>query len=515
MNENEKTLLGRIIMKVGVVLPVYHQQPQYIFECIQSLEDQTYRNFKLIIVIDGANEETVQAVNEAVKVLTIPFQIVHRRENLGIAYTLNEGFSHLKECPYLTWVSSDNRHYPNFLMTLVNAMNSVPKETVLVYSLYHRINENGVQVTSIEWQHFITSYMKRKKEDIYSTCFLGASFLFKREAFEKAGGYNNKYPAAQDHDFWMKIVRYGDIFFVEEYLMDYRFNGKYSLTTTMPSEELILESMRSSIENRMSIGDIPKVSVLLTSYNHSKYIDHAIESVLNQTFTNFHLVTVDDGSTDGTQGIIYQKKDPRFIQLFLNHRGKADALNIGLEFCLGEYVLELDGDDWLDPQTLDIMVKELDQQPLNVGMAYANRKLWYQSGENLIEGPIIPGTAYIDKYDVLSRIQTHCPRLYRKSAIESVGGWKKMIGDQPAILDDFLMFLDLAEKYEFHWINGALYHQRRHAENITILKQAEINAEIQKIVNEKLKKWGNEYIPEFTYHDGSLTKIDLKPGGLS
>ncbi|MCS0543679.1 glycosyltransferase family 2 protein, partial [Aeromonas veronii] len=174
-----------------------------------------------------------------------------------------------------------------------------------------------------------------------------------------------------------------------------------SLTTITPSEGLILESMRSSIENRIAIGDIPKVSVLLTSYNHSRYIDNAIQSVLNQTFTNFHLVAVDDGSTDGTQGIIYQKKDSRLIQLFLNHRGKADALNKGLDFCLGDYVLELDGDDWLDPQTLDIMVKEMDKQPPNVGLVYANRKLWYQSGEKLLEGPIIPGMAYKDKYDVL------------------------------------------------------------------------------------------------------------------
>ncbi|MFS0596453.1 glycosyltransferase family 2 protein [Peribacillus frigoritolerans] len=503
-------------MKVGVVLPVFNQEPQYIFECIQSLQNQTYRQFKLAIVIDGANVETVNAVYEASKVLTIPFQIINRTENQGIAYTLNEGFSYLTDCPYLTWVSSDNRHYPEFLQALVKTMDSTPKEIVLVYSLYHRINEKGINVSNSEEMHqFMTSLMRRPKEQIYSVCFLGASFLFRRQAFEKAGGYRNKFPIAQDHDFWMRILQHGDIYFLEKYLMEYRVNGKYSLTTLTPSENLILESMRSSIDNRKTIQDIPRVSVLLTSYNQCKYIDHAIESVLNQTFTNFHLIAVDDGSTDGTQEIIYQKKDSRLIELFLNHRGKAHALNAGLEFCLGEYVLELDGDDWLDPKTLEIMVREMDKQPPNVGLTYANRKLWNQVGEKLIEGPIIPGLDYRDKYDVLSNIQTHCPRLYRKSALKSIGGWKRFIDGQPAILDDFLMFLELAEKYDFHWINGALYHQRRHEKNITLIQQEEISSEIQQIVHAKIQEWGNEYIPEFIFNEGSLVKVDLRPRGLS
>jgi glycosyltransferase involved in cell wall biosynthesis len=63
-------------VKLGVVLPVYHQERDYIFECIESIEKQTFRDFKLVIVLDGPNDETVKAIKEASKLLTIPYQII-------------------------------------------------------------------------------------------------------------------------------------------------------------------------------------------------------------------------------------------------------------------------------------------------------------------------------------------------------------------------------------------------------------------------------------------------------
>lgn len=134
--------------------------------------------------------------------------------------------------------------------------------------------------------------------------------------------------------------------------------------------------MMASVINRRNFGDIPKVTVIITSHNHEAYINTCVQSVLNQTFTDFHLVIVDTGSTDRTMYAINYLRDSRIMSISLLPRIKAEAMNIAMNYVLGEYVLELDGDGWIDPQTLQILVTEMDAQPPTTGMVYANRKIW-------------------------------------------------------------------------------------------------------------------------------------------
>ena len=500
--------------KVGVVLPVYNQEKEYLFECVQAIENQTYRNFELVIVIDGANAQTVKAVYEASKLLTCKYSIIHRIFNKGIAYSLNEGFEKLLDCPLLTWISSDNKQWPNFLENLVEKMKNAPPETVLVYSLYHPIDEKGISRDMYDtWYPALTDMMKRPKKEIMLTCFIGASFLFTREAYEQADGYDPKYGLVSDYEFWIRLMSLGEFLFLEEPLMDYRLNGKYSLTTITASEELFLQSMSASVDHRRKRDDIPKVTVIITACNHEKYIKDCIQSVLNQTYSDFHIVVIDVGSSDSTLSKIYSVHDTRLIPIHISKRHKAEALNIGLEYALGEYVLELDGDDWLDPSSLEVMVNEMLSLPLNIGMVYANRKVWFEENGVLREGPIYKGISYKDKYEVLEKFQTHCPRLYRSSTLKELNGWLTTIQGKPLLADDFVMFLRLADHSGIHWIDKDLYHQRRHSGNITIKEKEVLNHQFQMIAQETLLQWGNIYKPDFEVIDGIITKIKLVPNG--
>ena len=497
--------------KVGIVLPVYNQQKNYLFESIQSIEAQSYRNFKLVIVIDGANEDTVSATYEASKMLTCAYSIVHRTENKGIAYSLNEGYEHLLDCPYLTWVSSDNRQKPNFLDKLVDSMNNASPNTVLVYSMYQPIDDKGSSNTFGEsWHPAMFEMMNRTKEEIMVTCFIGASFLFTRDAYEKTGGYNPKYGIVQDYEFWIKLMPLGEFLFIHEPLMEYRLNGKYSLTTTTPLEEIFIESMEASVDHRRRNGDIPKVTVIITAHNHENYIKDCINSVLNQTYSNFHIVVLDVGSIDQTLKEIYSFHDTRLIPLHLNKKHKAEALNIGLNYVLGDYVLELDGDDWIDPLALEIMIQKLDSLPPNVGMVFANRKIWYQKNGVLVEGPVYKGVQSSDRYEVLQNFQTHCPRMYRLSALKKLDGWSSSLNGEPLLADDFMMFLRIVEQFDIHWIDEPLYHQRRHNKNITIIEKKLLNRQFRMVVDEMLQRWGNDYTPHFEEVEGNITKLTLE-----
>ena len=90
---------------------------------------------------------------------------------------------------------------------------------------------------------------------------------------------------------------------------------------------------------------VPMITILMPAYNARKYIGAAIDSVLQQSFTAFELVIVDDGSTDDTKEIIETFTDPRIRLLNQAHGGVSGALNTGLAMAKGKYIARFDADD--------------------------------------------------------------------------------------------------------------------------------------------------------------------------
>lgn len=98
-----------------------------------------------------------------------------------------------------------------------------------------------------------------------------------------------------------------------------------------------------------------KVSVVMAAYNCEKYIDRAIASVLNQTLKEIELVVIDDGSTDRTAMMVddWTGKDNRIRVLHKVNSGHGHSINLGIEMARGEYIANLDADDFMDPDMLD------------------------------------------------------------------------------------------------------------------------------------------------------------------
>lgn len=96
----------------------------------------------------------------------------------------------------------------------------------------------------------------------------------------------------------------------------------------------------------------PEISVMMCAYNSSQYIKEAINSVLNQTFDNFELIIVDDGSTDNTVQIIKDYKDER-IKLIKCEHNYISSLNTGLRSCHAEFIARMDTDDIMMPHRLE------------------------------------------------------------------------------------------------------------------------------------------------------------------
>ena len=111
------------------------------------------------------------------------------------------------------------------------------------------------------------------------------------------------------------------------------------------------------------MGDAPLASVVMTTYNVAPYIGAAIESALAQTFRDFELIILDDGSIDGTARMAERFSDPRIRVARSRHLGRAAQLRSALEQARGRYLALLDGDDLWAPNKLEMHIQYLDRQP--------------------------------------------------------------------------------------------------------------------------------------------------------
>lgn len=108
----------------------------------------------------------------------------------------------------------------------------------------------------------------------------------------------------------------------------------------------------------LSENDI-KISIIVPCYNIEKYLPRCIESILSQTYRNLEVILVSDGSTDGTNEIIkkYAEKDLRVVPIFKENSGVSSTRNKGLSVATGDYIGFVDGDDYIEPEMYETLLK--------------------------------------------------------------------------------------------------------------------------------------------------------------
>ncbi|KZE63407.1 hypothetical protein AWM68_15440 [Fictibacillus phosphorivorans] len=258
----------------------------------------------------------------------------------------------------------------------------------------------------------------------------------------------------------------------------------------------------------------PDVTVLIPSYNPGRFLKDAIESVFKQTYKEWQIVLVDDHSTDNSLLIIEEfLKDSR-VTLLKNHSnlGQSKTQNRGLATIHTPYILKLDADDWLFPNTIEKMRKEIDQVSENVALIWGNKTDVYQDrdGNMLLEVPRIGGRSYNDRYEFMLSNDVPFPRFYRTTALKSVGGWPTDDPWEGRHMEDRRIDYLLIEHFEIHWMNEMLYNYRQHPNNAT-KKIALYNEVFEWLVQYTLKKWGDKYEPIFKTYCGWRQIAQLQP----
>ena len=110
---------------------------------------------------------------------------------------------------------------------------------------------------------------------------------------------------------------------------------------------------------------MPKVSVIIPVYNVERYLPYCVDSVLAQTYVDWELLLIDDGSPDNSGAVCdrYAEKDRRITVVHKKNGGVSSARNIGLDYAKGEWVAFLDADDYLDVNTLKFLINTVESYP--------------------------------------------------------------------------------------------------------------------------------------------------------
>ncbi|MGH2661334.1 MAG: glycosyltransferase [Actinomycetota bacterium] len=218
-------------------------------------------------------------------------------------------------------------------------------------------------------------------------------------------------------------------------------------------------------------GGAPKVSVLITSRNHEAYVTDAVASVLNQTFRDFELILIDDGSTDDSPDVIrrfmdQQHPDVPFRLLLRERRGRMPTLNEGLRLSTGTYFAPLVSDDTWAPDRLERQVPVLDEAGPGVSSCYAD--CWVIDEEGVTRDrlgawePFRGGDIYRDLV-TLRYFPPAQTGLFRRSVMLEVGGFNERL----VFVDDWDLWLKVARCHRVLYLPEPLGSYRIHGGNAT------------------------------------------------
>jgi glycosyltransferase involved in cell wall biosynthesis len=220
-------------------------------------------------------------------------------------------------------------------------------------------------------------------------------------------------------------------------------------------------SHRPAAETWPGAKAAPMVSIVLPTYERAALLGRSIRSVLQQTYEDFDLIVMDDGSTDDTAAEVARFSDPRvrYIRLETN-QGAAAARNAGIRQSTGRFLAFQDSDDeWL-PAKLERHMRAFEACGEDVGIVYSDMlRIRRNGGSHYHRSPdIVPGVLI----DAGTRFYQVCKlgiqsTVIRRECFAAVGGFNE---EFPA-LEDMELFIRLSRRYEFHHLHAPLvrYHE--------------------------------------------------------
>ena len=217
---------------------------------------------------------------------------------------------------------------------------------------------------------------------------------------------------------------------------------------------------------------MPKVSICIPTYNRKDYLRETLNSVFVQTYKDYEIVIVDDGSTDGTDQMIKQLDYP--IRYFWQkNKGEPVARNKLLELAESDYITFIDSDDLLFPYAVEELINLVEYNGSDV-VAYSSYVGIDERGNKVKRKPHELPSGYIAA-DLFEYIYVHsCGTMCRKKLFEEVGGFDTSL----QVCSPYALWLKLSLKYNFIPATRPAFKRRRHSDNLSVYSFANRKIEL-------------------------------------
>ena len=513
---------------ISVIVTTYNRAA-CLLTALNSISSQTYTDYELLIVDDGSTDETLKILQQDEWLdngRTFPkIKVISLIENYGVAVARNTGIANATG-KLIAFLDSDDEWRSDYLKVMAQALEEHPK-AILAYSHYQSSSPETNQQQEVKtFPHHGDLIEQMLLNNFIHTM---SSVVVRKNLFEQVGLFNRSLLNASDREFYLRALKVGepvvvphvlvrkywqsdsltvinnsqqwlenglkllDIFYSQE------DNAKY-LPLKKKAEESLYSRVRSSMQyfrhgqlrrrsnplSRIDEDTPAKVSLIVTCFNRSKYLAQTINSILNQTYSNFELLIWDDASTDNSVEIAkkYQQFDSRIkvVEQKIN-QGFTKSIASAIASTKGEYLGWVDSDDLLHPEALTTTVNLLDTQSC-VGMVYTDRLIIDELNNNLGLDPR-SSVPYSVNNLLLNFMAFHF-RLIRRDVYELAGG----IDTDFTTAQDYDLCLRISEIAEIEHIKQPLYFYRQHSNSISSSREFEQIACTRTAINNALVRRG-------------------------
>jgi glycosyltransferase involved in cell wall biosynthesis len=237
-------------------------------------------------------------------------------------------------------------------------------------------------------------------------------------------------------------------------------------------------------------NSVPTVSVCISTYNRENYLKETLQSVFAQTYKDYEIVIVDDGSTDGT-GEMIKQLGCNIRYHWQRNGGDAAAKNKLIELASGEYITLLDSDDLLMPDAVERMTTVMQQEAEPV-IVYGPYLRIDQRGSVIGKDKRRLYSGFVTKCLFQDVFIHSCGSMFPKNALKEAGGFDTSL----RVCSDYDLWLRLSLKYRFVALSEPTFKRRRHSGNLTNRSTQNQITELEVLERFYYERGGNNVVPK-------------------
>lgn len=462
---------------ISIIVLIYNVE-EYLRECLDSIQKQTYPNFECIMVNDGSTDNSKQIAEEYL--VDSRFKLINQ-SNQGLSVARNTGIKHLNaNSSFVSFVDSDDYVYPECLETLIEHIEDDVDIIEGMIECYHdKIKVDNVshnfekQILTTKDEKLGKLALNELRVSVFPKLFrknlLTEDFFPKEWIFEDLAVVPE---LVSNSGKWIKLskVLYGyrirpnsitNKEFSEEKLSIFNILEKFDSYFKDENDitKLLVEKLKYLHLNYHDLAFVPEntqykqlykyekqkllskiadyegrtlISIIIPIYNVENYLRQCLDSIVAQTYQNFECILINDGSPDNSSDICreYVSKDSRFKYFEKDNGGVSSARNLGIEHSKGEYITFIDSDDWVDSDYLEALYTTLLEEGADITVSTykqfnINDNCFYlHAFQRGYDKKIFTGPELIDNLQLLSSFDysygSVCGKLVKSVRVENI-----------------------------------------------------------------------------------------------